>query len=121
MTDNERNQELTLEEFIVKKTEQFCKAYFELEEKVKKFKDMSIKDIPTKDWVQYAKIDEKYELQCYKRFQYGLWLSDSLDDIDIIAEVSAPKRLTRLLKSYLDEVIINYISNKGNLTVLDTF
>lgn len=110
MTDNEKNQELTIEEFIVKKTEQFCKAYFELEEKVKKIKEIPLKDILTKDWVQYVKIDETYELQCYKCFQYGLWLSDSLDDIDIISGISAPKRLTRLLKVYLDVAISNYLS-----------
>jgi recombinational DNA repair protein RecR len=104
---------LTLEEFIVKKTEQFLKAYFELEEKVSKFKGIPIKDISIKDWVQYVKIDETYELQCYKRFQYGLWLSDSLDDIDIIIESSAPKRLTKLLKAYLDEVIISYLSGSS--------
>ena len=113
MTDNEKNQELTLEELIVKKTEQFCKAYFELEEKVKKFKGMSLENISSEDSVQYVAVDEKYELQCYKCFQYGLWLSDSLDDIYIISGISAPKRLTKLLKAYLDEVISNYLSESS--------
>lgn len=112
MTDNEKNQELTLEEFIVKKTEQFCKAYFELEEKVKKIKEIPLENISIEDSVQYVTVDEKYELQCYKCFQYGLWFSDSLDAIDIISGISAPKCLTKLLKAYLDVVISNYLSER---------